>query len=106
PILAARAEPLLQDLPRRGQHKHGHSFRNLLFQLSRTLHIDVEYQIQSARARLIEAVPMSAVVVAKHLSPFEKFVASKLGFEVVAAHEAVAQALGLRAARLAGGVRD
>src|SRR5205807_2357666 len=106
PVLATRTEPLLQYLPRGGQDKHGHSFRNLLLQLSRTLDIDVEYQIQAPSPGLLEAVPVSAVIVAKYLSPFKEFVAGKPGFKVFPADEAVAQALRLGAARLARGVRN
>jgi hypothetical protein len=48
-IFAPRAEPLLQNQARTSRDKYGDSLRDLRLQLSRTLHIDVEYQVCAVR---------------------------------------------------------
>src|SRR5208283_4244510 len=72
PILAARAQSALENLPRRSQDEDGYSLGNLLYQLSRTLYVDVEYQVPARRARLFENAAMGAVIVAVHLGVFQE----------------------------------
>ena len=51
-VFAARTQPLLQNLPGGRQDKDRNRLRNLTLQLSRTLHVDVEYQVLPCGSRL------------------------------------------------------
>ena len=48
-----------------------------LYQLSRTLHVDVEYQVLAGGAGFLQNAPVGAVIIAKNLGPFQEFVARR-----------------------------
>src|SRR5437588_5514441 len=63
-ILRARAQSLFQDLARWRQDKNGNCVRNLTLQLSRTLDINVEYQVLAFPLGAIEGFAVRPVIVA------------------------------------------
>ncbi len=66
---------------------------NLLFQLSRTLDVDVEYQAFPAGAGLVQFAAVGPVIVAKYLSRFEKLVAGQHRLELLPGDEMITLAV-------------
>ncbi len=56
-ILTARSQPLFQNLAGRSQDKNRHRLWNLTLQLSRTLDVDVEYQVGAAAPVAFSSTP-------------------------------------------------
>src|SRR4051812_7971514 len=60
PVLASCAKPLFQNLPGGSQYKDGNCFGNPVFQLSRTLYVDVEYQVTAPPLGDLQDPPVGA----------------------------------------------
>src|ERR1039457_1110321 len=103
-ILRPRAEPLLENFPGRWKHKDTNRFRNRYFQLSRTLDIDVEYQVAALLGGLLEGAPVGAVVVLENLSIFKELRLGQAFLELLTGDEDIVNAVGFSWARGAGSV--
>src|ERR1700733_810308 len=69
-ILGPRAKPLLQNVPRRRQYKNADGLRDGYLQLSRTLDINVEYQVFALARGRFKRLTVGSVVIAENLSIF------------------------------------
>src|SRR5262249_11441671 len=104
PVLAAGTQSLLQNLPRGSQDKNGYSLRNLTLQLSRTLDVDVEYQVLSEVFGLKQHITVGAIVIAENFGPFEELAAGEHGFELRAGDEVIVLAVDFEASGSTGRV--
>ncbi len=105
-IFAARAQPLFQDLAGRGQDKNTHRIGNLTLQLSRTLHVNVEYQVKTLLLGPLQHPAVGAVIVAEDLGIFQKLAQRDALFEIRAGDKMIVTPVHVMAARRAGGLRD
>ena len=80
-ILRSHPQSLFEDIARRRQNEDADSLRNPLLQLSRTLDVNVEYQVFAFTPRLVQHFAVRAVVIPKHLSVLQKFATSDTLFE-------------------------
>ena len=72
--------------------------------MSRTLHVDVEYEVLACSGRDFELAAVGAVVVAEHLGVLQKLAAGDALLEVLAGNEVIAGSGLFIAARRARGV--
>ena len=93
-VLRPRTEPLLENFPGRWKHEDTDSFRNRYLQLSRTLDVDVEYQVAALVGGLFEGAAVGAVVIAENLGIFQEFALRQTLFKLGAGDEDVVDAIG------------
>ena len=80
---------------RRRQHKNADRLRDRYLQLSRTLDIDVEYQVFALVRGRFKRLAVGAVVIAENLGIFEELAACQAILEVLTADEDIVDAGGL-----------
>ncbi len=73
---------MLENFPGRRKHKDTDRLRNRYLQLSRTLDVDVEYQVFALMDGLFEGAAVGAVVIAENLGIFEEFALRQAIFEL------------------------
>src|ERR1700733_13863885 len=71
-VLRARTKPLLQNVPRGRQHKNADRLRNRYLQLSRTLDIDVEYQVFSRARGGFKRLAVRPVIISENLGTLQE----------------------------------
>src|ERR1700680_139193 len=98
-VLRPSAQPLLKNLPAGSQYEYGNSVRNLLFQLSRTLDVDVEQQVHALGGGPIKLAGVGAVIVAENLGILKEFPASATRLELLPGDEKIVLAVPLLGAR-------
>src|ERR1019366_10734122 len=89
-IFSACAQALLQDFWRRSQDKHGDSVGKPTLQLSRTLHVDVLYQVFALRLGLLQNPLVRPVIIAENLRSLQELAARDHGLEILARHKTIA----------------
>ena len=81
---------LLQDFWRRSHDKHGDSVGKPTLQLSRTLHVDVLYQVFPLRLGLLQNPLVRPVIIAENLRSLQELAARDHGLEILARHKTIA----------------
>ena len=74
-VLGPRSQPLLQNILRRRQHENADRLRDSYLQLSRTLDVDVEYQVLALVRGRLERLAIGPVVISENLGVFQKLAA-------------------------------
>jgi hypothetical protein len=104
-IQAAPCQPFAQDLIGRGQDKHADGIRSLPFYNSRSLHIDIQEDIEALLRPLVNELSGCSIIVAMNLGPFQKIIRSNQGFKSVAVHKEIFYAVPLSSAWRPRGIR-
>src|SRR5437660_521530 len=104
--LADPAQPPLQFLAGRRQHKDAHRFRHLLFDLRRTLHVNIEQQIVVARLGFAQEALGRSVIVSEHVGMLQEFIGRQHALKLLPRDEVIFAPVLLAATRRAGSVGD
>ena len=97
---------LFEDLAGGRQNKNRHSLGQLIFQLCRTLHVNVEYQVLSGVPCLVELADVGTIIIAENVGIFEEFALGDAGFEIGGGDEEIIFAVHFLASGGPGGVGD
>src|SRR5262249_37752829 len=82
-----------------GQDEYGNRVRNLSFQLSRTLYVNVEYQIETLPPGAVEHTAMRPIIVPEHVGMLQELSVGHARFKLIPGNEVIRLAFALQSTR-------